>query len=85
MLKVEGNGDKAMTKFSDKVRYNWGQFDGLNSRNMENPIHRNWTGPHFDKAYERGYWDAYNQPHCGDCGNPLELVRPGKHQCNHCE
>ena len=22
---------------------------------------------------------------CGDCGNELEAVRPGKHQCNHCE
>lgn len=22
---------------------------------------------------------------CGECGNPLELVRPGKFQCNYCE
>lgn len=21
---------------------------------------------------------------CGECGNPLELVRPGKFQCNFC-
>jgi hypothetical protein len=22
---------------------------------------------------------------CMACGNPLQLVRPGKHQCDHCE
>jgi len=22
---------------------------------------------------------------CGDCGNELQPVRPGKYQCNHCE
>ena len=22
---------------------------------------------------------------CGECGRPLELVRPGKHQCNYCD
>lgn len=23
--------------------------------------------------------------YCGECGGVLELVRPGKHQCNYCE
>lgn len=22
---------------------------------------------------------------CGECGSTLELVRPGKYQCNHCD
>ena len=30
-------------------------------------------------------WGEELPAYCGECGNLLELVRPGKHQCNYCE
>lgn len=29
--------------------------------------------------------DAHEKATCGICKSEMELVRPGKHQCNHCE
>lgn len=41
--------------------YNRGKADGINSKKMNNPIHNNWPkGKHFNKDYERGYWDGYS-------------------------
>jgi hypothetical protein len=34
-----------------------------------------WSAPAHGYALEK----------CGRCGTKLELVRPGKHQCNYCE
>jgi len=36
----------------------------------------------------RGSVDKFNDDEvgwCGECGAPMQLVRPGKHQCIHCE
>lgn len=30
-------------------------------------------------------FDSEQNISCGDCGTPLTLVRPGKHQCDYCE
>lgn len=31
------------------------------------------------------YYDDDLPHYCGDCGHKLQLVRPGKWQCDHCE
>ena len=41
--------------------YNQGKADGKNSKGMKNPIHNNWpNGEHFNKEYEKGYWEGFN-------------------------
>jgi hypothetical protein len=36
---------------------------------------------------EMGVYNLADEPQapCGDCGTAMELVRPGKWQCNSCE
>lgn len=53
------NGANEMNK--KVISYNRGYHDGKASKGFKNPIHKNWNGKqHFDKDYEKGYWDGFN-------------------------
>lgn len=45
-----------------ELKRNYAYRDGINSANMQNPIHNNWKGQkHFDPDYEKAYWKGYNE------------------------
>ena len=41
-------------KTAPRIRFNWGYWDGRSDFANGRPAA--WASPHFDKAYEAGYW-----------------------------
>lgn len=49
-------------KNNETISYKQGVADGVKSKSLKNPIHKNWNGkPHFNADYERGYWHGYSK------------------------
>ena len=47
---------------TETARFNQGKADGLVAKTCRFPAHTMWTdGKHFDKDYEAGYWEGYNE------------------------
>ena len=49
-------------KMENSKNYNQGKADGTTAKNSQFPAHKMWPAEgHFNKEYEKGYWDGYNE------------------------